>query len=70
MKRLEPQEIQEGKVFHQNGQSVEVLRLETRQIGAETFQVVVFREIGSHNGERNLRVPDFCDKYQRRKKKI
>lgn len=60
MRKLEPNEIQGGRVFHRRdgGSSVKVSRV-----------VVVFQEIGSRSRGSTLQIDDFCQKYQRKKRK-
>ena len=68
MKKLKPEEVQEGKVFHNAEQSVRVLRTETTKSQSPPLRVVVFQGLGNRVEERRLPIDMFRKQYQRRKK--
>lgn len=68
MKKLKPEEVQEGKVFHNAEESVRVLRTETEKPQSPPLRVVVFQGFGNRAEERRLPIDMFCKRYQRRKK--
>jgi len=68
LRKLKPEEIQEGKVFHNNGRSVIVLETRTETIDSQSspLQLVVFRDLRNRTEKRRLPIEDFCDQYQRK----
>lgn len=68
MRKLKPEEVQENKVFHNNKESVRVLRTETREPQSPPLQAVVFQGLGNRGEERRLPIDEFRKQYQRRKK--
>jgi len=70
LKKLQSKEIQEGKVFHNAKESVRVLRIKVGEAQSPPPRLVVFQEFGNHRADKRcLLVGDFCDQYQRRKKR-
>ena len=69
MRKLEPWEIRENKVFHNAEESVKVLGIETKEPKSPPLIVVVFQELGLGNRaeERRLSIDDFCARYKRKK---
>ena len=68
MKKLQPKEIQEGKVVHNSQESVKVLGIEKGESQSPPPRIVVFQKLGNRAEERRLPIKDFCAQYQRRKK--
>jgi len=68
LKKLKPEEVQEGKVFHNAEESVRVLRTETREPQSPPLRVVVFQRLGNREEERRLPIDKFCKRYQRKKR--
>ena len=70
MKKLNPEEIQEGKVFHNAEHSVRVLGTETLKFQSPPIQVqaVVFQELGNQAEAKRLPIDYFCARYTRKKK--
>jgi len=68
LRKLQPKEVQEGKVFHNAEQSVRVLRIETIEFRSPPLPVVVFQKLGNRVEERRLSINDFCAQYKRRKR--
>jgi hypothetical protein len=56
LRKLKPEDIQEGRVFHNGERSVRVLRTE-----------VVFQDLGNWAKEKRLPMSDFCARFKRRK---
>ena len=69
MKKLKLEEVQEGKVFHNKGESVRVLKIKMGESQSPPVRAVVFQESGNHRAaKRCLPISDFCVRYQRRKR--
>ena len=68
MKKLKPEEIQEGKVFYSAEESVKVLKTETGKSQSPPLQVVFFQRLRKRGEERRLPIDDFCAQYKRRKR--
>jgi len=71
LKKLEPGEIQQGKVFHNAGRpSVKVLRVEETRPHSPPQRDVVFQELGNQTAKWQLPIDEFRKQFQRRKNKI
>lgn len=68
MKKLDPKEIQEGKVFHNSEHSVKVLEIKTVEPYSSPRQVVLFQSLNKHTGPTGLPMELFCKQYQRKKR--
>jgi len=68
LRKLKPEEVQEGKVFHNGGQSVRVLRTEMTESHSPPLRMVVFQELGNRTEERRLPINIFCTQYKRKKR--
>ena len=68
MRKLKPEDIQEGRVFHNSEESAKVLRTETRGPQSPPLRVVVFQDLGNRVEERRLPINIFCARYKRKKR--
>ena len=68
MRKLKPEEVQENKVFHNNKESVRVLRIETKEPQSPPLLAVIFQRLGNRAQAKRLPIDIFCAEYERRKK--
>ena len=70
MRKLKSEDIQEGRVFHNAGQSVRVLRTEVIESQSSSLQVVFFQDVSKNTGTTGLPIDLFRAQYKRKKRKI
>lgn len=68
MRKLKPEEVQEGKVFYNSERSVKVLEVKTIELYSSSCRVVFFQDVEKHRGSTGLPIELFCKQYKRKKR--